>query len=105
MFKKVEDGWKNAHLERNTFKTMVNEPEVAQIIPQPQQKLNAWFIDKQKQIPKQIPPQPLPPSPIKPQPPGQNKPVPRVPNEDTFHILNLVPINVTLKRSIYLTWF
>ena len=37
----------------DTPKTIVNEPEVAQTVPQ--QKQNAGYIDKQKQMPKQIP--------------------------------------------------
>ena len=71
-------------------KTIVNESEVAQTIPQ--QKLNAGYIDKKKQMPKQIPQQPLPQFSMKPQIPGQNKPVARLPYEGISHILNPVPM-------------
>ena len=47
--KKVAEGWQIAHPEMDTPKTIVNEPEVAQTIPQ--QKQNAGYIDIQKQMP------------------------------------------------------
>ena len=50
--KKVGEGWQIAHPEMDTPKTIVNEPEVAQTIPQ--QKQNAGYIDKPQQMPKQI---------------------------------------------------
>ena len=55
------DGWKIAHPEMDTPKTIVYESEVVQKMPQSQQKLNIGFINKQKQIPQQ----PLPQIPMK----------------------------------------
>ena len=78
----------------DTPKTNVTQSEVAQTIPQ--QKQNVGYIDKQKQMPKQIA-QPLPKDLIKPQIQGENKPVVRLPYEGISHILNPVPINVTLR--------
>ena len=78
----------------DTPKTIVNEPEVAQTIPQ--QKQNAGYIDKQQQIPKQIA-QPLPQTLMKPHIPSENKPAARLTYEGISHILNPVPINVTLR--------
>ena len=95
--KKVGEGWQIAQPEMDRPKTTVNEPEVAQTIPQ--QKQNAGFIDKHKQIPKQIP-QPLPQNLMKPLIPGENKPIARLPYEGIFHILNPVPINVTLRGQL-----
>ena len=81
----------------DTLKTIVNGAEVAQTIPQ--QKQNAGYTDRQQQIPKQIP-QTLPQILIKPQIPGENKPVARLPYGGISHILNPVPINVTLKGQL-----
>ena len=50
--KKVGEGWQIAHPEKDKPNTIVNEPEVAQTIPQ--QKQNAGYVDRQKQMPKQI---------------------------------------------------
>ena len=81
----------------DTPKTIVNEPEVAQTIPQ--QKQNAGYIDRQQQMPKQIP-QTLPQILMKPQIPGENKPVAKLPYEGISHILNPVPKYVTLRGQL-----
>ena len=60
---------------------------------------NAGYINKQQQMPKQIA-QPLPQTLMKPQIPGENKPVTRLPYEGISHILNPVPINVTLRGQL-----
>ena len=80
----------------DTPKTIVNEPEITQTIPQQ----NAGYIDKQKQMDKQIP-QPLLQILMKLQIPGENKPVARPPYEGISHILNTVPINVTLRGQLH----
>ena len=95
--KKVGEGWQIAHPEKDTPNTIVNEPEVAQTIHQ--QKQNAGYVDKQKQMPKQIA-QPLSQTLMKPQIPGEIKPIARLPYEGISHILNPVPINVTLRGQL-----
>ena len=88
---------KIVHPEMNTPKTIANEPEVAQTIPQPKQ--NPGYTDRQKLMPEQIA-WPLSPILMKPQNSGENKPVARLPYEGISHILNPVPINVILRGQL-----
>ena len=89
------------NIQNQKPKTIIIEPEVVETIPQPQLKLNTRFIDKQAQMPKHIPQQPLPHIPMKPQITGQNKSVHRPPYEGVSYILNSVPTNVTCRGQLH----
>ena len=90
--KKTGEGWQIAHPEMDTPKAIINEPEVAQT--KTQQKQNAGCIDKQQQMPKQIP-NTLRQILMKLQIQSKNKPVTSFHMKAFSHILNPVPVIMT----------